>query len=180
MMSEAQPDKKAATETGSHDAEPVDEGEILEWSCHPVRRRPAVSVAVTVFIFIVTISIYYATMSKWFAILAAVILLASLAKFYFPTAYRLSDRRIVVKTTTQTLSKEWSLYRSFYPDKNGVLLSPFVGPSRLENFRGLYLMFNNNRDEIIAFVRERIKREHQKREAARAEAAGQAQAQGEK
>jgi hypothetical protein len=81
---------------------------------------------------------------------------ASLAKFYFPTRYRLDDTGIMVKTMTQTLKKEWTLYRSCYPDKNGILLSPFAEPSRLENFRGLYLMFDNNRDDVTAFCRSHI------------------------
>jgi len=135
----------------------IDEGEVLEWTCHPVRRKPLVSVAVSLFIVALTVFVYWSTMSNWFTVLAAVILLASLGKFYLPTRYRLSDKGIIVKSTTQTLHKDWSLYRSYYPDKNGVLLSPFVGPSRLENFRGLYLMASDNLDEVASFVKERIK-----------------------
>lgn len=128
----------------------------LEWTCHPVKRRPLVSVLVTVFIFMVVAVIYYSTASRVFGVLAAVVMLASLAKFYFPTTYRLTREKITIKTTTQTLHKDWSIYRSCYPDKNGILLSPFVRPSRLENFRGLYLMFNKNRDEVTSFVKAHI------------------------
>jgi hypothetical protein len=141
------------------DAEtPADEGPVLSWRCHPVKRRPVVSLAVTAFILLVGFLVYFATDSRGFTVLAMAILFASLAKFYFPTDYRLSDRNIKIRTTTQTLVKEWSLYRSCYADKNGVLLSPFARPSRLENFRGLYIMFENNRDEVTAFVKERIGR----------------------
>ena len=164
-MGEPQSEREKAKAPDS--PEPIDEGEVLEWTCHPVKRRPVVSVAVTAFIFLVTAGVYYSTYSKWFALIAAVVLLASLAKFYFPTRFRLSDRQIKVKTTTQTIVKDWSLFRSSYADKNGILLSPFVAPSRLENFRGLYLMYDDNKDEVVAFVKERIKREHQKREAAK-------------
>jgi hypothetical protein len=135
---------------------PRDEGPVLEWRCHPVKRRPAMSVAVTAFIMVVGVLVHYATESRLLGILAAVILLASLAKFYFPTVYRLTNHGVTVKTTTQTLVKPWSMYRSFYPDKNGVLLSPFGRPSRLETFRGIYLMFNNNRDEVLAFIEPRV------------------------
>jgi hypothetical protein len=57
---------------------------------------------------------------------------------------------------TQTLHKDWSIYRSCYPDKNGILLSPFVRPSRLENFRGIYLMFADNGEEVTRFVKAHI------------------------
>ena len=133
------------------DAEPA-----LEWTCHPVKRKPLVSALVTLFIFVVVALVYYTTASRAFGVLAAVVMLASLAKFYFPTTYRLTYERITIKTTTQTLRKDWSIYRSCYPDKNGILLSPFVRPSRLENFRGIYLMFANNRDEVTEFVKAHI------------------------
>lgn len=127
-------------------------GAVLEWRCHPVKRRPSVSIAVSLFIIVVAMAVFYSTDSRAFTVLALVVMLGSLAKFYFPTSYQLTDEAIRVKTTTTTIIKSWSQYRSFYPDKNGVLLSPFAEPSRLENFRGLYLMFSDNRDEVIAFV----------------------------
>jgi hypothetical protein len=129
---------------------------IIEWTTHPVKRKPLVSVLVSLFIIVVVVIVYYIMSSKAFALLALLILFASLAKFYFPTTYRLTHDKITIKTVTQTLHKDWSIYRSCYPDKNGILLSPFVRPSRLENFRGLYLIFANNRDEVTQFVKAHI------------------------
>ena len=134
----------------------VDNDSVLQWKCHPAMRRPWVTLGVTLFLLLISLIVFYMTDSKTFTTLALVIMFASLAKFYFPTSYRLDSKRITIKTTTQTLHKEWSIFRSFYPDKNGVLLSPFVSPTRLENFRGLYIMFNNNRDEVVNYVRQRL------------------------
>lgn len=139
------------------DSEMDNDKSILQWRCHPVRRRPRVSVAVSVFIVLVGIMVYYATdHSQIFTTLALVVMFASLIKFYFPTSYKLTDKKVIIKTTTQTITKDWSIYRSFYPDKNGVLLSPFTRHTRLENFRGLYIMFSGNRDEVVEFVKDRI------------------------
>ncbi|MBI5266563.1 MAG: hypothetical protein HY851_04940 [candidate division Zixibacteria bacterium] len=131
-------------------------GPALEWVVHPVRRRPWVSVAVSLFVVCVIGLVRFSTDSQAFAVLTAIIMVASLAKFYFPTRYRIDDAGVTVKTTTQTLKKEWSLYRSCYPDKNGILLSPFAEPSRLENFRGLYLMYDKNAEAVAAFCRSHI------------------------
>lgn len=128
----------------------------LEWTVHPVKRRPWVSVAVSAFVIAVVVLVRITTDSPAFAVLAMVIMAASLAKFYFPTRYKLDAKGVTIKTTTQTLVKEWKLYRSCYPDKNGLLLSPFAEPSRLENFRGIYLMFQGNANEVTAFCRKRI------------------------
>ena len=136
-------------------------GPVLEWTVHPVTRQPWVSAAVSVFVVVVTIGVYWWMQNHLFTILALLILLGSLAKFYFPTHYKLTDKSVTVKTTTQTLVKEWKLYRSCYPDKKGILLSPFPTPTRLENFRGLYVMFEKNNEQVTAFVREHIARAQQ-------------------
>ncbi len=133
-----------------------DHGPVLEWTVHPVKRKPWVSVAVSLFVILVAVCVYSWMESHLFTILALLIMLGSLAKFYFPTRYRMTGQSVTVKTTTQTLVKEWKLYRSCYPDKKGILLSPFATPTRLENFRGLYIMFENNNEAVTAFVRERI------------------------
>lgn len=134
----------------------VNTGESLNWVSHPMKRRPVVAGAVTVFIVVCGLFIQATTQMAWFSGLAMVILFASLAKFYFPTRYTLDDTGVTVKTTTQTIKKEWRLYRSCYRDKNGVLLSPFEEPSRLENFRGLYVIFDQNGDEVTAFIKRRL------------------------
>lgn len=128
----------------------------LTWSCHPVKRKPLLSVGVTVLVSVIVALVYNTAQSVWFGLLAFVVMLLSLAKFYLPTHYKLTAQGIVIKTTTQTLKKHWKEYRSAYPDNNGILLSPFVEPSRLENFRGLYLMFNNNRSDVISYVNAHI------------------------
>jgi hypothetical protein len=143
------------------DAVAPDTGPVLEWTVHPVLRQPWVSVAVSAFVVLVVILVHSWMQSHVFTLLAMLIMLGSLAKFYFPTRYKLNDKSVTVKTTTQTLVKEWKLYRSCYPDKKGILLSPFATPTRLENFRGLYVMFERNNDAVIAFVRERIARAQQ-------------------
>ncbi|MFH2047836.1 MAG: hypothetical protein ABIJ12_00160 [bacterium] len=133
-----------------------DETNVLEWRCHPATRKPWVTLGVSVFVLVISMLVFAATDSKGFSFLSLLVMFASLAKYYFPTCYRMTDEKISIKTTTQTLHKEWKIFRSFYPDKNGVLLSPFVRPTRMENFRGLYVMFSNNRDEVMEYVKAHI------------------------
>ena len=128
----------------------------FRWSCHPLRKRPLVSVLVTLFVVFAVAYVYYSFDSVGFAFLTLIVFSLSLARYYFPTHYRLSEKGVTIKTPTQTISKQWSEYRSFYPDKNGVLLSPFAEPSRLENFRGIYLMYGGKREQIISYVNKYI------------------------
>jgi hypothetical protein len=137
-------------------AQATPSGRSLTWQIHPVKRKPLLSVVVTLAVLLFSFLVYASTESTFFTVLSLVVLFASLTKFYWPTSYTLTEKDVIIKTTYQTLHKEWSLYRSSWPDKNGILLSPFVEQSRLENFRGLYILFGNNRDDVIVFVNERI------------------------
>ena len=143
-------------ENNSASIEEKTDSSVLEWTSHPMRKRPLVAALVTVFILVISALVFWTTMSKAFSVLALVVLFMSLAKFYMPTKYMLTEKYIIIKSTTQTIKKEWSMFRSFYPDKNGVLLSPFVGPSRMENFRGMFLIFSAYKEEVLAFIKDHI------------------------
>jgi hypothetical protein len=152
---------KPPTDTGGDKAD-----DILQWVCHPAKKNIRITVLVTIFLIVLVAIVYYMTYSVWFALLGAVILFGSLATFYFPTRYILSADKIIIKTNARTQEKTWAQYRSFYPDKNGVLLSPFVRPSRLENFRGVYIKFWYNKDKVVAFVERQIKAHREREEEA--------------
>lgn len=96
------------------------------------------------------------TSSVPFALILTLVVLASLSAFFFPTTYRFSEQSLHVKTLITSFERPWSTYRSYWPDRNGVLLSPFPSRSRLENFRGLFVRFDNNREEVLAFVRRHV------------------------
>ena len=148
---ESEPEKSEPNEP----TEIVD-GEVLEWVCHPAKQNKTRTVIVTAFIVLVILGIYFWTFSAFLTILGVIILTGSLAAYYFPTRYTLTENEILIRTTTQRQTKKWSQYRSYYPDKNGVLLSPFVRPSRLENFRGVYIRFSGNKDTVMAYVIRKI------------------------
>jgi len=135
------------------------ESGVLEWTTHPAKKNLKVTAAVSVFLVSLIVIVYYVTYSFWFMALGAAILFGSLASFFLPTRFRLTDEEIIVKSTAQKSIKKWAQFRSYYPDKNGVLLSPFIRPTRLENFRGVYIRFSGNPDEVIAFVKKHINKE---------------------
>ena len=146
--------------TAQSGADPVDQSAVLTWTTHPLKRRVWVSVAVSLFILVVAVMVHVATESRIFTILSLIVLFSSLSKFYFPTTYHLNESTVSIRTTTHTMVRPWTQYRTCYPDKNGILLSPFIQPSRLENFRGLYLIFENNDDDVTTFVRARLGKAH--------------------
>ena len=87
-------------------------------------------------------------------------MLGSLSSFFLPTQYLLDNDKVRIKFFFTIREKKWGMFRSYYVDKNGVLLSPFEKPSRLENFRGQYIRFDRNKDQVVNFVKSKIGKKH--------------------
>lgn len=132
---------------------------MVEWVSFPASENPRKTIIATLFILSLSFLLYF-LYEPIYGFLSLLFLGFSLLPYYTPTRYRLEVDRIVVKKNFYTIEKKWSHYRSFYTDKNGVLLSPFPVPSRLENFRGLYIRFKDNREEVISFIESRMKRSY--------------------
>lgn len=130
---------------------------LYDWVFHPARANRLVTSLVTVFLFLLLVIVYWLTESRLFTIIGAVVLLASMRSFYFPTTYKLYDDYIEVIYTISRTKKNWEMYRSIYPERNGVFLSTFTRPSRLENFRGLFLRYGEgDPDRILGIVKSKI------------------------
>ena len=125
----------------------------LTWISHPAKLRKQAAIITTIFITIILTIIYVMTKSWLMVILGMLIFTGALSTFYFPTRYEVTSEKVKIKYMFTSVEKELSMFRSFYPDKRGVLLSPFIRPSRLENFRGIYLRYHDNKDEVDAFIK---------------------------
>lgn len=134
--------------------------EKLTWVSHPVRRNLRNSTLVSVFLVIVWVVVYIITESVLFLVISIVLLLGSLAPFYFPTRYELTEDKLKIKYAFSSVERSWGFYRSYYPDKNGVLLSPFARPSRLESFRGVYVRFEGNKEAVLGFIEKRMEKKY--------------------
>ena len=88
----------------------------------------------------------------YFTVIALLLVWGQVAGFFLPTLYELTDEAVSVRGLVSRRRKSWSEFRSYHIDREGVLLSPFVGESRLARFRGVSLQFHGNRDEVVAFV----------------------------
>jgi hypothetical protein len=87
------------------------------------------------------------------ALAVATIMLASTADFIFPVKFRVDADGVECSTVFKRTTIQWSQVRRCYLDDEGVKLSPLAQASRLEAFRGVYLRFNNNRDEVVESVK---------------------------
>lgn len=128
----------------------------LKWIVHPVKKNLTLSASVIIFLVGLCVSIYFSFDSLILSIVSAIFLFGSLFRFFFPTTYILQDKQIIVKSFLSESSRNWKSFKRYYVDKKGVLLSPFTYKTRLENFRGLYIRFNDNKEQVIDFIKSKI------------------------
>ncbi len=126
----------------------------LTWVSHPAKARKLATVLVVIFLLMVYILVYEVTQSMVMVVLAILLFTISLSTYFFPTRYEVTAEKVTIRYLFTTVQKDMNSFRSYFCDKNGVLLSPFVGPSRLENFRGLYLRYHQNKEEVDAFIKQ--------------------------
>lgn len=126
------------------------------WRVHPLRESWTRSIFLFLFLLLLFSGIYWLFQSAFITLLSTIFVTGSLYRYFVPFRYELYDHQLVVTAPLYRLTKSWDTFRSFYVDKNGVLLSPFAKPSRLENFRGVYVRFGPNRSEVLDFIRDKI------------------------
>lgn len=126
------------------------------WTVHPLCDSWKRSVLLFLFLIAVFFAVYFFWRSVWVTLFSALLLVGSLYRYFVPFRFELYADGLVVTSLFYRVTKSWSDFRSFYVDRNGVFLSPFAKPSRLENFRGLYVRFGANRLEVIDFIKQKI------------------------
>ncbi len=128
----------------------------LTWVVHPLFARPLRGLLVTLLLAVLLTLVYLLTTSLVWVVFSGLVLAVSLRQFFLPTTFHLCDQAVVSRFLWFEKRRDWKQLKSYFPDRNGVLLSPFSGPSRLENFRGFYLIGANRRPEVMQFIRNKL------------------------
>ncbi len=151
--------------TRSEDLTPPSDGEAdagsaaeLVWVVHALRRQHAKTAILAAVLTLTAAFIYLNTASLVWTAASLLILLFGVLDFVMPVTFSLTEWGVESKVVFYRRRKPWSMLRSYSLDRNGVLVSPFPDRSRLEAFRGLYIRFSGNRDEVVGFIRDHLER----------------------
>ncbi len=124
----------------------------VRWRSHPLVDDYPRSLALVAIVIAVCVGVWISFDSLVLAALSAAVLVGSLARYFAPTHYELNDAGISVRFLGHVRRVAWGDVRRHWVAREGVELSPFARPSRLESFRGTFLRFAGNRDEVVSFV----------------------------
>ncbi len=126
---------------------------VYRWTAFPLRESPHKGVLFWIIMIMTIWAVYWNIGSVLVTAAAAILLLGSLSSFYLPTRYTIDESGVMVKRILHNRRMYWYRVRSVSDERDGVFLSTFPVKSRLENFRGLYLPYRNNRQQILELVR---------------------------
>jgi hypothetical protein len=128
----------------------------FEWTVHPFAESPKRAVIAVLAPVIVCLLVYF-WMPSWFWVgLAFLLIISSELPFFLKTRYRFDEKGVSQKRGGVVQSRTWEQIKTYYPDRTGVLVSPFVQKTWLENFRGLYLQFGKHREEVLSQLGKKV------------------------
>ena len=134
----------------------------LIWKSHPAKERPVATVFVVLFILIILYLVYDISEEPIMVFIAILIFMFSLTTFFFPTTYTVDESKVSIKYLFTLKERNLSAFRAVFPGRRGILLSPYLGPTRLENFRGFYLRYGpENKEEVDKILTELIEWQNQ-------------------
>lgn len=130
----------------------------LAWTAHPLRQEPACkSAALGALIFGFSTLAAVSLGGAVYGLVSLLALAGATASYLLPTRYILDERGAAWRQLTWR-RRSWSTFRRVDRHADGVFLSPFPRPSRLDSFRGVFLRFGPDVDagEVVALARARV------------------------
>ena len=133
--------------------------ETMTYTIHLARRRPTQAAAAVAVITAACLAAGFGFQSILLGLLAAALLIASVSDYLFPLTFTLTDEAAEARGPLHRRRLPWAQVRRVSRDNLGLKLSPLPQPSRLDAFRGIYLRFADNADDVRAFVAHHTKAE---------------------
>ena len=127
--------------------------ESLRWRSHPVADEFPRSLLNVGVLLGASVAVAVAFGGAGYGLVAAGLLGLSLARYFLPTDFELDGEGATVRLLGHARRVPWDAVRRVLVHREGVFLSPFARRSRLDSFRGTFLRFAGNADEVTRFVR---------------------------
>jgi len=130
----------------------------MRWVCHPIRHAHKKTAILALVVTLTAVFIYLNTYSVGWTVFAVLMLALGVIDYIAPMEFFIDDWGVHTRLFFYRRRKPWSVLRTYHPDRNGVLLSPFSRQTRLETFRGIYIRFDGNRKEVMSVIKGRLER----------------------
>ena len=131
--------------------------DVLRWEDHPLRSEsPARSAALAGLIAASAVAAAVGFGHWFYGAFSLAVLTLSVSRYFFPTHYQLDGAGVASYHLGIGRSRRWDEFRRVDERADGLFLSPFARPRRLDAFRGVFLRCHQNREEVVYFVRRHV------------------------
>ncbi len=126
------------------------------WRAHPAAERPGSAVGALAIIAGLAAATGLSFGAEW-AALAAVVLVLSLRRFFFPSTYIIDGHGLTARIALTSRRLRWADARRFLVDGRGGYLSTRGRRSWLDAYRGLHVLFGRHRDEVLQRISKHLR-----------------------
>ena len=125
----------------------------FSWQAHPARERAGSAVFGTVAVILLAAAAGQMMQSLWWTIFALALLLIVLNRFFFPSRFAIDAAGITAIYPLRRSRLLWTDLRRFVHDRSGAYLSTRVRRSWLDAYRGMHILFGDQREAVIDRIR---------------------------
>jgi hypothetical protein len=129
----------------------------LRWTSHPLRENPWPRSALLGAIAAgVSLAAALSFEGVGYGLLSLGVLGAALAPYFFPTHYQLDEQGVQIRHLGRSRQRPWGQFCRIDRCREGVFLSPFARPSRLDAFRGCLLRAPRDPEAVRHFAQRHV------------------------
>jgi hypothetical protein len=133
------------------------DGQAIQWVSWPLRDERPRKTASLLAIMVGTAAISF-MLAPVYGLLAVLMLFILLGPYFLPSRFEVTEGGVLKRFPLFSRNRPWSVYKRFVLQEDGVFLSPFPHPSRLDSFRGDFLRFSRTTDRqaVMDLVRKNV------------------------
>jgi hypothetical protein len=128
------------------------------WQAHPAGERVGAALGGSAVVVAAAAAIYVSFQSIEWAVLALVVLVVALNRFYFRSRFHIDPEGITARFPLRSQRCRWADVRRFMVDARGGYLSTRSKRSWLDAYRGLHVLFGTQRKTVIEQIRAHLPR----------------------
>ena len=135
----------------------MSDAQTLQWSVHPLveeARFKSATLCLTLVAFPALATLSFD--GVLYGVISLVTLVAAMSRYLFPTRYRLDGSGLETEHLWWKKRRTWSDFGRARIRRDGLFLSPFERPHRLDSFRGEYIRCRGNQQSVVSFVEQHV------------------------
>ena len=127
--------------------------EAFRWNVRPSDKEPAkrwVIILAALFAFVLGVVLFR---NFVFGVIGFAIVALSTAEYWLGTSFWIDEKSANARTGFSVSGMAWSDVKRAFVTEDGIKLSPLATESRMSTFRGVFLKFGDQREQVMENVR---------------------------